>query len=52
MSNAPESEETGSVDICPKESSLLDIASGDDRLMERLQAATECLMYLQGDQNR
>ena len=43
------SEETGSGDVCPKESSLLDVASGDDRQMERLQAATECLMYLQSD---
>ena len=55
MSHTPNcmgnSEETGSGDVRPKESSLLDIASGDDRHMERLQAAAECLMYLQGDQN-
>ena len=43
------SEETVSGDVHPKESSLPDIASGNDRQMERLQAAAECLMYLQGD---
>ena len=42
------SDETGSGDVCPKGSSLLDIDLGDDRQMERLQAAAECLMYLQG----
>ena len=45
------SEETVSADVCPKESSLPDIASGDDKQMGRLQAAAECLKYLQGNKN-